>query len=435
MLPLSKNKVAYLDVLARLGHLLRGTKWNSLGKLVVGRPLSENSMFPKILFIAHDDFRAGASIVLLEFLKWLKSNTEIRFEILIKVVYGDLIAEFRALAPVIVWSRMPDEEPKPTQVEATIAHLRSQNVTLIYSNTFTNGRVLAALSQLNCPVISHVHELEFWTRNRTEPGNNEQVKKHSTHYIAVSDAVKQHLIADHEIPSTKISVVYEFLSTEHDPANQWLGIDEVRREIDLPPDALIVGGCGTTDWRKGVDLFLPLARSVHNQLGRSVHFVWVGGETNSPDFARLRHDMRHSGLAGCVHFVGVKRNPLDYFALFDVLVLLSREDPFPLVVLEAASMGKPTVCFDRAGGAKEFVEEDCGYVVPYLDIQAMSSKVVDLLKSVELRQRLGRNALNKVRARCDVQVGGPQILAVIENFVGNIFIRKRIGITSTYRVP
>ena len=131
----------------------------------------------------------------------------------------------------------------------------------------------------------------------------------------------------------------------------------------------------------------------------------------------------------------LKRNPLDYFALFDVSVSLSREDPFPLVVLEAASMGKPTVCFDRAGGAKEFVEEDCGYVVPYLDIQAMSSKVVDLLKSVELRQRLGRNALNKVRARCDVQVGGPQLLAVIENFVGNIFIRKRIGITSTYRVP
>src|SRR5262249_5099406 len=158
---------------------------------------------------------------------------------------------------------------------------------------------------------------------RTEPGNNEQVKKHSTHYIAVSDAVKQYLIVDHQIPSTKISVVYEFLSTEHDPANQWLGIDEVRREIDLPPDALFVGGCGTTDWRKGVDLFLPLARSVHNQLGRSVHFVWVGGETNSPDFARLRHDMWHSGLADCVHFVGVKRNPLDYFALFDVLVLLS----------------------------------------------------------------------------------------------------------------
>ena len=100
-------------------------------------------MFPKILFIAHDYFRAGASIVLLEFLKWLKSNTEIRFEILIKVVYGDLIAEFQALAPVIVWSRMPDEEPKPTQVEATIAHLRSQNVMLIYSNTFTNGRALS----------------------------------------------------------------------------------------------------------------------------------------------------------------------------------------------------------------------------------------------------------------------------------------------------
>jgi glycosyltransferase involved in cell wall biosynthesis len=378
--------------------------------------LSENNSIPKILFISHDDFRAGASIVLLQFLKWLKTNSNVAFELLIKDTYGDLIADFRALAQVIAWRRTPDEEPQPRHVEATIAHLRRENIKLIYSNTFTNGGVLAALSELHCPVISHVHELEFWIKNKTEPGNNEQVKKHTTHYIAVSDAVRQHLIADQEIASDRISLIYEFLPTEQQSVQRRLE-DEVRQELHLPDDALIVGGCGTIDWRKGVDLFIPLAKAVQNQFGKAVHFVWVGGDTKSTEFARIQHDIRHAGLAEYVHFIGVKPNPLDYFVVFDLLVLLSREDPFPLVVLEAASMGKPTICFDKSGGAKEFIANDCGYVVPYLDIQAMAAKVVDLLNSVELRHGLGRNALHKVRAQCDLRVAGPQLMRVIERFL------------------
>jgi len=414
----STYRGAHLDLLAKLAFFLKiPNNWNFAEKLVSRRFLTENSTFPKILFIAHDDFRAGASIVLLQFLKWLKTNTNVPFEVLIKITYGDLITDFRALAPVIAWRRTPDEEPKPTHVEATIAHLRRQNIRLIYSNTFTNGGVLAALSELHCPVISHVHELEFWIRNKTEPGNNEEVKKHTTHYIAVSDAVKQHLIADQEIPSDRISLVYEFVPTEHEAVQRALEEQEVRHELHLPDGALIVGGCGTIDWRKGADLFIPLAKLVQTQLGKSVHFVWVGGDTKSTEFARIQHDIRHAGLVEYVRFIGVKPNPLDYFAIFDLLVLLSREDPFPLVVLEAASMGKPTVCFDKSGGAKEFVADDCGYVVPYLDIQAMASKVVDLLRSVELRHELGRNALHKVRAQCDLRVAGPQLMRVIEKFV------------------
>ena len=40
------------------------------------------------------------------------------------------------------------------------------------------------------------------------------------------------------------------------------------------------------------------------------------------------------------------------------------EDPYTLVCLEAAALEKPYVCFEGAGGSPEFVEEDCGFVVP-----------------------------------------------------------------------
>ncbi|NJL53053.1 MAG: hypothetical protein HC930_14205 [Hydrococcus sp. SU_1_0] len=40
-----------------------------------------------------------------------------------------------------------------------------------------------------------------------------------------------------------------------------------------------------------------------------------------------------------------------------------------------------------AGGEKEFVEDDCGFVVPYLDIQTMADKVILLLDNQDLREK------------------------------------------------
>ena len=96
---------------------------------------------------------------------------------------------------------------------------------------------------------------------------------------------------------------------------------------------------------------------------------------------------------------------------------MSREDSYPLVCLEAASLAKPILCFDRAGGEREFVEEDCGFVVPYLQVEMMAERTLELLGSAELRQRMGERAKAKVRERHDVSVSAPRILEVIRRLL------------------
>jgi glycosyltransferase involved in cell wall biosynthesis len=131
----------------------------------------------------------------------------------------------------------------------------------------------------------------------------------------------------------------------------------------------------------------------------------------------LQYDLNRLGLADRVHFVGARPNPQDYLAVFDVFTLVSREDPFPLVSLEAASLGKPVVCFAGSGGAPEFVESDSGFVVPYLDLEGMADRCVELLRSPELRARLGQCAAAKVRQRHDVAVVGPQLAQLLRRLL------------------
>jgi glycosyltransferase involved in cell wall biosynthesis len=387
----------------------------------------------KVLFISHDASRTGAPILLLTFLKWFKANTNIPFSILLRNG-GELESEFADLAPTKVLNIKTSENR--TFLErvlfnlslgsgASLLHrnhvkksLLSNDIHLVYSNTITNGSALEMLKELNCSVITHVHELESWIQ-RSGFDNFERVRQYTTHFIAASGAVKDNLTDNHQIPEHKIDVVHAFTTTSHRELNkQQETRHKICAQLGIPEQAKIICASGTTEWRKGTDLFSQLARSVHRcNLNTPIYFLWVGGEQSGEYFDELQYDTKKLGLDKYVLFLGRKTNPQDYFAACDIFALMSREDPYPLVCLEAASLGKPIICFDGAGGEKEFVEDDCGFVVPYLDVEEMAAKIVDLLTSPDRYQCFSKRAQQKVYDLHRVEVAGAQILQIIKKFL------------------
>jgi glycosyltransferase involved in cell wall biosynthesis len=85
-------------------------------------------------------------------------------------------------------------------------------------------------------------------------------------------------------------------------------------------------------------------------------------------------------------------------------------------MLEAASFDIPTVCFDGTG-SREFVESDAGIVVPYLNVESMAERVVELLENNDLRVRLGQRARKKLNERHDIAVAAPKILGAVERLL------------------
>jgi glycosyltransferase involved in cell wall biosynthesis len=166
-------------------------------------------------------------------------------------------------------------------------------------------------------------------------------------------------------------------------------------------------------WRKGPDLFVQMARQVLATTRQPVVFVWLGGALDQMEYRNLQYDAQALGIEDRLFFPGTVKAHLPYFARFDIFVLSSREDPFPLVMLDAASLGKPLVCFEHAGGAPELVEDDAGVVVPYLDVVAMAAAVVRLVESPALRASMGEAARRKTRERHDRATGAGHIAGII----------------------
>lgn len=343
---------------------------------------------------------------LLRLIRFFSQHSNLKFEVVL-CRGGELEPEFRKLAPTTV---LPNGGVVTGKV---LSALRASGIGLVYSNTIANGAVQKELKKLDCPVLCHVHELEYSIEQYFGGDNLKMVKETTNLFLGGSDAVARSLVMKFGIPPEKVISAHPFVSVSD---NEQL-VCCAEKPLNIPHEAFVVGGCGTVIWRKGPDLFIQLARLVKDRSSRPVHFIWVGGAVSGMELDNLLHDAKTAGVSDCLQFIGHVDNHLQYFAMFDAFALTSREDPFPLVALDAASLGIPVLCFADAGGTQELIGEESGCVIPYLDVSAMADALLRLIEDGEHYQ----NASAKIKARVlngfDEQAGGMRIVELIDQYV------------------
>lgn len=378
---------------------------------------------PVILCVGHDAFRAGAQISFLHILTWLRANYRAELSLTLQSG-GALVDDFARVLPTTTLER-------PARLghnASVVSRLRSKverrvsarrqlvaptGTDLIYANSVASAELAAGLGRASgVPVICHVHELEMSIRRFAS--GFDAATSHIDHYIAVAGAVKRNLVDNHGIPPERIHVVSEPTVVSSGPRPRPEPGTGLRAELGISAEAFVVGGCGTGDWRKGPELFLLIARALaRRELGREVRFVWLGGDPE--ELERVHHDIARMGLGDIVHFIGPRPDAAACFPEMDVFLLTSREDPYPLVCIEAAAAGLPVVCFADSGGMPEFVETDAGFVVDYLDLGAATAALAELATSEPTRLVLGRRAAEKVHERNSVEVIGRQVAAALDH--------------------
>jgi glycosyltransferase involved in cell wall biosynthesis len=159
--------------------------------------------------------------------------------------------------------------------------------------------------------------------------------RYSQATIAVSDVVRDRLIK-WGVSAEKITVVpnaTEFSRVAFDPAAR----ARVRAELDIAPDATVIGVLGRLDPNKRVDLVIRAAAPL---LCGGVVLVVVGdGEERD----RITQTARDEGVSDRVVFAGERRDVGPVLSSFDVFVAASAQETFGLAVLEALVNGLPVL--------------------------------------------------------------------------------------------
>ncbi len=173
--------------------------------------------------------------------------------------------------------------------------------------------------------------------------------------------------------------------------------------MELPPPDPAKGNpvpvVATVAWwsrAKGYDLFLEACRLLRDR-GNSFEAWMIGQWHSEEDRQWAERFIQTHHLGSTVKIRGLLADMAEAYAQMDVLLLPTRRDSFPRVVMEAMGHGLPVVA-TRIDGVPEMVEEGAtGFMVEPEDAAGFAAAAERLLRDPVLRRTMG--AAGWARAR------------------------------------
>jgi glycosyltransferase involved in cell wall biosynthesis len=108
------------------------------------------------------------------------------------------------------------------------------------------------------------------------------------------------------------------------------------------------------------------------------------------------------GLDAVFDFRGQVDHLPPLFAACDVVILPSRSEGVPLVILEALASARPVVA-SKVGAIPEVVDSSCGILIEKPDAAEFARALHSLLDQPEVREKMGAAGRRKMEANHDIR--------------------------------
>jgi hypothetical protein len=351
----------------------------------------------RVALIGHDAHPHGAQFLLLHLVREMRQRFGLEVECVL-LHGGPLEADYRAVGRLHL---LAGADPAGVAAKSLAADLRARGFAAAIANTTACGLFARTLTEAGLAVVSLVHEhsavLETY-EGRGLLTEAAALAAACDRIVFPNSAVADEFRRRIQIDPAKMVFRPQGLYKRNrlrTPSEVEKARQVVRSEFGWPASTRIVLAVGFGDQRKGVDLFVDVAEHVLAR-EQDVAFMWVGklhGELGPAITARRDKSV----FAQQIAFAGFRSETDAIYAAADLLVLPSREDPFPSVLLEAFDSKLPAVAFAGVGGFDSlFAANDVGALVAAFDIAAFGDAVLAMMRDEALRQRKGGTAARLV---------------------------------------
>ena len=284
---------------------------------------------------------------------------------------------------------------------------KSRQIKCVICNSIITFPVLHAAYTLDIPTLLLIHEFSDYIKPAATVMNTiflaDNVIVPAT---IIQDSIQEELIKYsnnktipsniHIIPQGKLPYIPQDYGK-----NDSIETLYAKLKIDSPENIKIIVGSGWVQIRKGVDLFVEMAKKIKKNYDGKCKFVWVGGgfdpEIDLAYSVWLNRELKYSGLDEDFLFLEHQKNLDTIFSISDVFCLTSRMDPFPNVVIDALEHNLHVACFDNASGSSEFLEKhnaNCT-IVDYVDTYQLAIEIVKYLNTKTKIDNTNQNIVHK----------------------------------------
>jgi glycosyltransferase involved in cell wall biosynthesis len=182
--------------------------------------------------------------------------------------------------------------------------------------------------------------------------------------ITQAKAMRDDLRDNFYIDSNRMKIIYNPVDIK------MVRKSSLKGDINLDKSKFNLLAVGRLSYQKGFDMLL---RSI-KELDDSYHLTIIGEGKEHQKLIDLAKELQ---IEKQVTFLGFCDNPYIYMKNADLLVLSSRYEGLPNVVLEANSLGTPVVAFNSSGGTGEIIEDGLnGFLVKPFDTKEFAKKII-----------------------------------------------------------
>lgn len=240
---------------------------------------------------------------------------------------------------------------------------------------------------MHIPVVAEVHAL-----------NSRTCFMLADHIVTCSEGVRRHL-ADQDVPLKRMDVLYNGL-----PDRLFEGLPskaEVRRQLDLPADAPVIGVVAHLAPRKGHRYLLEALALLRPRFPGLVCLLVGEGEIH----LELDELAEQLGVREAVRFLGFRSDAVQLMQAMDTVVLPSvAKEGLGVALIEASFLGKPVIGSDCAGIDEVIEHGQTGLLVPPGDSWGLAEALTAVLADPVMAQQLGANALLRAQRHFSLDV-------------------------------
>lgn len=257
------------------------------------------------------------------------------------------------------------------------------------------GRIAGRMTGV--PTIMHEHGVDprFPGRQRAA----DRMLSSLTHTaVAVSKSVEDFLVERRFVDPKKIRLIYNGAPLDSFHIADSESIARVRRELNIPESAPVVGAIGRLDTQKGLIHLIQAIPDIHKRVPEA-RFLIVG---DGPKREELETTAQGLGIGNIVTFTGHRSDIATIQSLLRIQTFPSLWEGTPLTVFEAMAMGRAIVSTGVDGLGEVLMDGRSAIIVPPSDSERLAEGITRVLTDEPLFRHLSTGAKEQ-SAKFDIQ--------------------------------
>ena len=232
----------------------------------------------------------------------------------------------------------------------------------------------------------------------------------------VSEAVSESYDEWLDLPKRHKLVLYN--STDYDLMRENASNVEFmseKRGLNEPRNSQLVGGIMRFSSEKQPQLFVEAAAKIL-ETSPETRFVLLG---DGPLMDRAKRTIRRYKLSDKIHLVGRSHQVYLWLQKMDILILTSKFEGLPNVLIEAQGFGVPVISTD-AGGAKEtFVEGESGFLAKTGTADELAKLATRALNDVKWMKNAGKVALQNAKGLFSIDIASANFMELYDSITAD----------------